>query len=489
VRHHRFASHAWPFVGLGGLVAVICLVSIWAINRVQSDLARAIHSDAARLQAAQDLQIGLRQLRFHALMAAAEPLPERRQVLDEDRLFVQVALAAARHEAEGTDDHDLLDAIARGYEEYEAGLVAGVRADRPPLSGAGLIAWADAHPVRHVQAPCRVLADHQRERMAGSLERSEAQTRWAGRVLISLGLVGALGGVLTGYATARGLNRRAARLSVRVQAVQAQLDQEVGALTVEAAGRSGDLDARLDWVVERVREVCRRLQEQERDLLRAEQLAAVGHLAAGIAHEIRNPLTGIKFLVEAALRPHNPAPLADEDLTLIRRELVRIERTVQGLLDFARMPPPDRRPVDLRGLVSEAVVVSRGRADAKPVRLRIEPAHGPVPVEADHDQILSLLTNLLYNAIDAAPPGGEVGVRVRQEPAGGLRVEVSDTGPGIDPAVAGRLFTPFATTKPTGTGLGLTVARRVAEDHGGTLTAANHPAGGAVFTFTLPFKG
>jgi signal transduction histidine kinase len=104
----------------------------------------------------------------------------------------------------------------------------------------------------------------------------------------------------------------------------------------------------------------------------------------------------------------------------------------------------------------------------------------------DRDQMLSLLTNLLSNAIDATPPGGEVVVRVGGGPHGPPAVEVADTGPGIDPAVADRLFTPFATTKPTGTGLGLTVARRVARDHGGTLTAANRPGGGASFTLTLP---
>jgi signal transduction histidine kinase len=100
--------------------------------------------------------------------------------------------------------------------------------------------------------------------------------------------------------------------------------------------------------------------------------------------------------------------------------------------------------------------------------------------------MLSLLTNLLFNAIDAAPPGGEVGVRADLGPGGRPVVEVTDTGPGIDPAVSDRLFTAFATTKPTGTGLGLTIARRVAKEHGGTLTASNQPGGGAVFTLTLP---
>jgi signal transduction histidine kinase len=322
--------------------------------------------------------------------------------------------------------------------------------------------------------------------MRDSLDRTDTQTTWAGRVLLGLALAGAIGGLLSGFGTARALSRRAARLSVRVQAVQAHLDQEVGAMTVEPAGRLEDLDEQLDRVVGRVREVCERLQEQERELLRAEQLAAVGHLAAGVAHEIRNPLTGIKFLVEAALRPNGPTTLTTEDLSLVRDEVLRIERTVQGLLDFARTPPADRRRHDLRTLMSEAVAFIRGRAEAKSLAVRITSPPHPIPADVDHDQLISLATNLLYNAIDAAPAGSEIGIRVAGDSTVGSTVEVTDSGPGIDPAVVDRLFVPFATTKATGTGLGLTIARRIARDHGGTLTADNRPGGGARFTLTLP---
>jgi signal transduction histidine kinase len=136
-------------------------------------------------------------------------------------------------------------------------------------------------------------------------------------------------------------------------------------------------------------------------------------------------------------------------------------------------------------LVAEAAAVARGRAEAKPVALKVVPPPEPVPASVDRDQFLSLTTNLLFNAIDATPPGGEVVVRTSRAP-GILTVEVTDTGPGIAPAVAGRLFTPFVTTKPNGTGLGLTIAQRVAREHGGKLTAANRPEGGACFTLTLP---
>ncbi|MCE9563990.1 MAG: hypothetical protein K8U57_18260 [Planctomycetes bacterium] len=483
MKRSLFGRFSWPLVTLGGLLAVACLASTWYINRLQSDLARAVRHDVARMDAADELQVQLRHLRFHALVCAADPSDARRALIQSDIARLDSALDMIRRDVH-PEDADLFNVVEHGYAAYKEGLGPG---GFPPHAATvpELVRWSDAHPMRELLAPCREVSDRQRVRMDASLERSEAQTAWAGRVLLALGIVGAFGGILSGYATARGLNRRAARLSVRVQAVQAQLDQEVGAMTVELPQHFGDLDAQLDQVVGRVKEVCQRLQEQERDLLRAEQLAAVGQLAAGVAHEIRNPLTGIKFLVEGALRPANSAPLSTEDLQLIRQEIVRIERTIQGLLNFARTPPPNRHRQDLRDLVAEAAGVARGRAEAKPVALRVQRPQDPIPAAVDHDQMISLLTNLLFNAIDAAPPGGEVGVQIVPGDAG-ILVEVTDTGPGIDPAITNRLFTPFATTKPTGTGLGLTVARQVAKDHGGTLTAANRPLGGACFTLTLP---
>lgn len=474
--------HYGPFVLLGGVVAAACVVSSWYINRLQGDLARAVRHDAARMDAADELQVQLRHLRIHTVMYAADPTEARRRVVRADVLQAEAALRAIR-QGITPDDQPLLAEIDAGYARYTAEL--GPEALPPPADGIpALVRWSDAHPMRELLRPCNELSDRQRARMEAGLARSEAQTAWAGRVLLALGTAGAGGGLVIGYASARGQQRRAARLSVRVRAVQARLDQEVGAVSVEPP--SADVDEQLDRVVGRVEEVCRRLQEQERDLLRAEQLAAVGQLAAGVAHEVRNPLTGIKFLVDGALRGANPVALTGEDLRMISHEVRRIERTVQGLLDFARRPPPARRPHDLRALVAEAAALVRARADQKSVSVGVDVPAAPVAVLADRDQMIALLTNLLLNAVDAAPPGGAVGASAGVGPDGGRAVRVTDSGPGIAPAMADRLFTPFATSKPTGTGLGLTVARRIARDHGGDLTAANRPQGGAAFTLTLP---
>lgn len=488
MRHLLFGRYSGPFIVLGGLLAIACLASTWYINHFQSDMAQSVRHDVARLEAAEQLQILLRQLRLHLLVEKADPKDFRHRIVENDRQLLSAALAIAHREAEAEDDIQVLEGIERSYRDYETGLAAHDIAGSEHLSAADLIKWSDDHHIEVLLVPCRNLADRQRNRMNQGLERSEKQTTWAGRVLLGLGLTGALGGLLTGYATARGLSTRAAQLSVRVRAVQAQLDQEVGEMTVESPA-IGDLDLQLDRVIERVKEVCQRLQDQERGLLRAEQLAAVGHLAAGLAHEIRNPLTGIKFLVEAALRPTNPSHLEAEDLRLIRQEIIRIERTIQGLLDYARTPPPNRHRYDFRELVVEASGIVRGRAEAKLVDLQVNTPSDPLTGNVDRDQILSLLTNLIINAIESAPPGTRVDVQANAAEKGMVRIEVTDRGAGIDPAIADRLFTPFTTTKPTGTGLGLTVARRVAQDHGGTLSATNRPEGGACFSVLFPVQG
>jgi signal transduction histidine kinase len=477
---------AWPVVGLSVLLTTACLASTAYIGRLQSDLGESLRADAARLQAAQQAQIHLREYRAHTVVLAAGPTDARRRQVDEDRRRFLDALDALRGVADDPDDRADLAAVEAGWARYEAGMSGDDPSRRRFRSVEDLSAWADAHRVGSLLVPCDRMVERAEGRMARTADRSEEQSRWAGWGLSGVGLVGPLAGLCGGYAIARRLSQRVARLSVRVQAVQAHLDQDVGAMTLEAPQSLSDLDAQLGRVVERVQGVCRRLHEQERDLLRAEQLAAVGHLAAGVAHEVRNPLTGIKMLVEAAVRPVAPTPLTPADLELIRDEIGRLERTVQGLLDYAKPAPPARHPQDVRPAVARAAQIVAARAARAAVAVEVDVGDRPLVARIDPDQFASLLSNLLINALDATPPGGRVRVEGGATPDRRLRVSVSDSGPGIPPELADTLFTPFATTKPAGTGLGLAVARRVAEDHGGTLTAANRPGGGACFTVTLP---
>ncbi len=225
---------------------------------------------------------------------------------------------------------------------------------------------------------------------------------------------------------------------------------------------------------------------RERQMVRAEQMAAIGQVAAGVAHELRNPLTSVKGLVQVNLREADAQGLPTEDLQIIEHEVRRMERTLQTFLDFARPPKPDRRRLDLATVVDRVYALIGGRARKQGVALRCIRPNGPTWVDGDGDQLQQLMLNLLLNALDAMPHGGAVEVELRSPRDGLIELLVRDTGPGVAPQILPKVFETYVSDKETGIGIGLPVSRRIAEDHGGTLAANNLPAGGACFALRLP---
>ena len=227
-------------------------------------------------------------------------------------------------------------------------------------------------------------------------------------------------------------------------------------------------------------------RQRERYLQRAEQMMALGQVAAGVAHELRNPLTAVKGLIQVNLRRAAVSGLPAGDLAVIEHEIRRMERTLQTFLDFARPPQPDRRRLDLSEVVERVFAVVKGRAKKQRVDLRLLQPEMPVQVEADQDQLQQLLLNLVLNALDAMPGGGTVKIDLRPPHDGSVELYVRDTGPGIAPHILPKVFETFVSSKETGLGLGLPVSKRIAEEHGGGLSAYNLPGGGACFLLRLP---
>ncbi len=224
----------------------------------------------------------------------------------------------------------------------------------------------------------------------------------------------------------------------------------------------------------------------ERAMVRAEELSALGQMAAGMAHELRNPLTAISMLVQLQREKAERDGPPPEDLTIIEREIARMEERLGAFIDYARPSRPRWRRIDLRDVAAATLGLIQGRAAKHRVEVRFAPPADPVPVRADAEQIGRALVNLAMNAIDAMPLGGRLTLTMTGAADGFVEVAVDDTGPGVDPKVLPRLFEPFFTGKEAGLGLGLPISARIARDHGGRLTAANRPEGGARFLLRLP---
>jgi signal transduction histidine kinase len=489
-----FMQVTLPAVILGVILFGACLVTAWYINRLESNLSKILSENVTSLQAAQELEIRVRQLRSHSFLYLIEPTPARLEPIEADHRLFEEALAQAKLSADTPEERTCIQGIEAGYQRYHdelADLRAHVMQNGPMTDFSKL--W-DAHPIRHVTDACHELFRLNKIEMERTAEASKQVTKQANLIVLLLGLGGPIGGLLVGYTVARRFHRSIYRLSVRVNDMARHLDRRVASMSLVVDGDIESLDKQLQHVVGRVEKTAQRLQEQQHEMLRTEQLAAVGQLAASVAHEVRNPLTSVKILVEAALREHNCKPLTSEDLRVMHGEVARVEKTVQGLLDFARLPKPHRDWCDLRDVVAQAVELMRARARQQgiDVAIRVEnpsdSSNGEKAIAgfADREQLHTVLVNLFLNALDAMPRGGKLEVDVKLLQTGEIQITVCDTGTGLPEEIADRLFTPFTSTKSTGTGLGLSISRRIVEEHGGTITARNRPTGGACFTISLP---
>ncbi|MBC8248244.1 MAG: histidine kinase, partial [Anaerolineales bacterium] len=223
----------------------------------------------------------------------------------------------------------------------------------------------------------------------------------------------------------------------------------------------------------------------EECLLRTERLAAMGRLAAALAHEINNPLQAISSSLELVL----DFPLEEEErleyLQAARREIERLMALTGRVLNFARPPRVEQQPTSAADVVHDALALVSKRLDYSDIRVSLDLPDVLPPVLASSSQLAQVFLNLIINAIQALPDGGALSISAR---LAGEQVEVTftDSGPGISPDAMARLFEPFYTTKENGTGLGLATSHSIIQQHGGTLTAGNAPGGGAVFTVALP---
>lgn len=234
-----------------------------------------------------------------------------------------------------------------------------------------------------------------------------------------------------------------------------------------------------------LRKAHQRQKEDQATLLRMERLSVMGETSAIVAHELRNPLVAIGGFARTLTRNLEEADPNLEFAKIISEEVGRMENIIHDLLDFIRPRKQMRKTVVLDQLVAETVSRYLGEFEKKEISLVYELGASDIELNCHPGEIQQVLRNYLINAIQVLPPGGELIVRT-EVLEGGIKVAVLDNGPGFADDVAEKLFSPFFSTKASGSGLGLTICAQVIKSHGGVVGAANRPEGGAEFSFILP---
>lgn len=265
--------------------------------------------------------------------------------------------------------------------------------------------------------------------------------------------------------------------------------------------KDGDLEYRITGLKDEFGEVAASfnemlssLKEQMLKMQRVEQVKMAGEMAAGLAHEIKNPLAGIKVSMQVLAEGTG---MAEEDKAILLKvvdQVKRIELLIKSLLDFAKPPKPQFAVVDINALLDSMIAFSLkhpsvSSAETRPISI-IRDLDKDVPrTTADPMQLQQVFLNLLINSIEAMPEGGILTVRTYLRGSkDAVHIEISDTGKGINEELADKLFYPFFTTKPKGTGLGLAITKQLVEQHNGSISVSNKAEGGAQFKVVFPVR-
>ncbi len=480
------ARLALASLGTAVAVGVVCAVGLSSLENASSVARVAVGQQLAIIDDAAAMASFLYQKGF----VAEYLLTGDRKGLDEletSRSAFVSWLAQAQAQVTNTESARILDQVRREYDSYDRARTQAVE-----LYQAGHLEEAKTALVGN-----RVRAQRLRDlfEQLGRSARQDAEQRLAdaerqvgrlARLLVGTSIAGALASLLVGFLWARRITKPIYELQVQVESAAERTRIQV------APGRAG-LDALGDQVgalVEKLEETDAALAEHRRRLIQSEKLSAVGELAAKLAHEVLNPLAGMKAAVQLLARQGVDAETAEA----LNREITRVEALVRRLVNFSRPLAPRGEVTTVESLLDAAVEAAQPALARHGVAVARRADAGLPPVEVDPLLVTQALVNLLTNAAEAMGPdgGGAVELSAARAVVLGrdeIAIRVADRGPGLSDGDARELFKPFFTTKRDGHGLGLAISQNILLEHGGRIVAGNRPreeGRGAVFEVQLP---
>lgn len=536
VLHRVVWKIAAPMIGLGTVLLCLGMFAAWNVNKQQQASSDLISRELHVMLVFPELQLEMREIRYRlnqflrtkdrSLLKSIQPLH-----VNADRLLTE-----AKSLARLPEEQSLIHVVETGYDNFFAdfqrlsdSLLANLQDDGNDSEFTReLTHLVDEKLTNDVLQPLRECVELDQQVVERTNEASHQTAQHLRIGFLLLGLCGGAAGLLLGLGIARAVGRSIVQLNVSVRGVAGKLQDVKGPVTFSHTGDLQGIESALQMLEQDIAAVVELLQKRETELLRSEQLAQVGQLAAGLAHELRNPLMPMKILVQAAIARGDDAGLKGRALHVINDEIGRLEQSIQAFLDFARPPLPEKTSVDLNEVVQHVIELVSGKAQRQAVVIRPNLPRPHLVASVDRTQIRQLVLNLVLNALDALPHGGVIDLHVEpnvpspvsdrrtlhdnrpfpegemtehdalrlirryphehaMRPASWCAIRIADGGSGVPPELLDSLFEPFVTTKETGTGLGLSICQRIATAHQGILTVHNRPTGGAEFVLKLPY--
>lgn len=501
-----------PILALSASLFFGAVVTGWYVHRQQHAASELLRRTVQSIVAVEELVIHIRDLRININQYLVTEDPKLLTHVPAMHAELLRKVETARQLAHTSAEFELIDSIREGAEEFDKAYrnisqLVEQRAPFPEVKSQMTKLIDEQITTRILLHAHKYLRLNQQSIQQTIPVNQQAADR-VGLGLIALGFLGAVTGLLVGFGFAREYSESLVRLTVPVHDAAGKLNEVLGPIELSMpVGNIEELNNALESLSIKVSDVVIQLQRSQREVLRAEQLAAVGQLAAGVAHEIRNPLTAIKMIVQTAAEQPGGTGITGKSLEILYEQILRQERIITGFLEFARPPRIEPQTFDLGEALESSVLLLTDQATRQRVEIEFVPPPVSPLVSGDSTQIRQVIVNLLVNAIEALPGGGQIRTQVQcwtsaevrrntclnppevpqEHPQWGL-VAVADNGIGLSEQLGDRIFEPFVSSKDTGMGLGLSICKRIMEQHNGFICARNNPDVGTTFYFCLPIS-
>jgi two-component system sensor histidine kinase HydH len=471
-----------PTLGVSLVLLAVGLAAAIYAYLWNDRISRLLDTRVSAVLATQELVLSIRDIR-HALS---------RYDLTQDEDYLDLARTATK------DANELIPQLSEFALEDEGGTLKNVggeleivnrELDKWPSETSRSTEALRASITANALVPTQELLNRRQIAVSEESRLNRVNADRIGMSLAILGLCGAGAGLLAGFGMARGITRSIEQLGGSVHSVAETISDAGGPATERPVGFH-ELIATVADIRQKTAGIMDELEQSREKATRSDQLAAVGQLAAGIAHELRNPLTAVKLLVDGAVE--QSTPLSGAELLVLQDEVAHMEQMTQSFLDFARPPKLVRQPIELNQIIEQCQELVRRRCNMLGIEMTVDTE--PLTVMGDPQQLRQVILNLLLNAIDAQPNGGSIKLAIHEDQQRvQCVIEVIDRGSGISDELRERIFDPFVSSKETGMGLGLAISRRIVRSHGGDIAASSRSssengAQGATFRITLPLS-
>lgn len=406
-----------PILAVSLLLFALGVSTAWYVQRSQRDISDILDSNLASMRAGEEFELGIREARTQLNRFLLTGDRKHLGALPGIRKNTDYWLAESERLATTTPEQALIEKVTAGYQRLFAEVD---RLHENPEAGvdAGMHQYIEDILSQEILPSAHAYLDLNEELAKQTSNQNRILSDRMVLGLLLLGTCGAVAGLLGGYGIARGVSRSLVQLSVPIRDAAGKLNEVVGPITVAAGSDLKEMEGTLRSMAVHIGQVVAQLQESQQSVLRAEQLSALGRLAAGLAHELRNPLMAMKTLVQSASYHADEPSLSGRDLAILDDEILRMEQLLQSCLDLARPPRMERLRFVANAVLEQTAALVGNRAQQQNVELRCCLPPEPIQIEADRGEIRQLVLNLLLNALEALPQGGAVTLEATLEDAG-----------------------------------------------------------------------